>query len=229
MKAQSLPRRTAVKGKTRREPASHQHYATFSLELLLNDDNTVRRTRATHVQSGCGLTWSGWESDAVVKFVEVNSQLHLARNEEAPSKGQAGSEPNPLRSALITKDSAVKLVILGILLDDEPGYGQLVPQFRPYRLQLALEWGDDKPAGDAHLNYSALIQAKRLGNEKKLRAGGTDGVTLAGERALIDVPGEKLPPGIYRLSAAVTLRGKAARGRASELVLMQEGGLMNVY
>ena len=229
MNAQLQPRRKAVKVKVRRESASHQHYATFSLELLLNDDNTVRRTKATHVQSGVGLTWADWEPVAVIRFVEVNGQLQQALSEGGTGMGPASADSTVRRSDLAIKDSAVKLAILGIRLEDEPGFCQVLQHARPYSIQLELEWGDDKRAHGAKLKYDAIFQAKLLGSDKKMHVGESAGVAVTGEHALIDVQGNSLPPGIYRLSAAVTLRDETARGRASEMVLMQDGGLLNVY
>jgi len=54
-----------------------QHYATFTVELLLDESNDVRRTRCAHVQSGAGDTWAGWIEARLVSFVVEHAGLRV--------------------------------------------------------------------------------------------------------------------------------------------------------
>src|SRR5262245_25636462 len=49
-------------------PNDRQHYATFTVELLLGEENNVRRTRITHVQSAAEDTWPDWQVEQLVDF-----------------------------------------------------------------------------------------------------------------------------------------------------------------
>lgn len=56
---------------------SHQHYATFTVQLLLNDDDSIRRMRAVHVQSGAELIYAGWDEARLITFMIQHIKLHL--------------------------------------------------------------------------------------------------------------------------------------------------------
>ena len=47
-----------------------QHYANFTVELLLDENDEARRTRVVHIQSGDADTWAGWEAARLVDFLD---------------------------------------------------------------------------------------------------------------------------------------------------------------
>ena len=55
----------------------HQHNASFTLRLVINDENQVRYTEAQHVQSESKKSWAGWDESAFVTFVSEHSGLAL--------------------------------------------------------------------------------------------------------------------------------------------------------
>lgn len=59
-----------------------QRYATFTVELLLDEGNLVRRTRVTHIQDGNEAIWAGWEDARLLSFFIEHAELRLA--EPAP-------------------------------------------------------------------------------------------------------------------------------------------------
>lgn len=66
---------------------SGQHYATFTVELLLDQDNTVRRTRAVHVQQEENKkSWPGWQPGKLKKFIARHAQV--ARKSKTPANAQ---------------------------------------------------------------------------------------------------------------------------------------------
>jgi len=80
-----------------------QHYATFTVELLLDKDNTVRRTRIVHVQQEENKkSWSGWQPKEIKRFIAqhaqlVNKQPATAKPEETPATAVTSPAP-PQRS-----------------------------------------------------------------------------------------------------------------------------------
>jgi extracellular elastinolytic metalloproteinase len=52
-----------------------QHYATFTVELLLGEESEVRRTRVKHIQEGEQETWAGWEDGRLVSFFVEHASL----------------------------------------------------------------------------------------------------------------------------------------------------------
>jgi hypothetical protein len=52
-----------------------QHYASFHIELLLDVDNSVRRTKVHHHQSDTDDTWPGWDEDRLLAFLRDHIPL----------------------------------------------------------------------------------------------------------------------------------------------------------
>jgi hypothetical protein len=55
--------------------SGRQHYATFTVELLLGEESEVRRTRVKHIQEGEQETWAGWEDGRLVSFFVEHAAL----------------------------------------------------------------------------------------------------------------------------------------------------------
>jgi hypothetical protein len=83
------------------DSTGRQHYATFTVELLLGEESEVRRTRVKHIQEGEQETWAGWEDGRLVSFFVE----HAALRQSAPETSQsevvaAGVEDDNLLSDL---------------------------------------------------------------------------------------------------------------------------------
>jgi len=61
-------------------PASsidQQHYETFTVKLLVDDDKQVRRTNIVHVQKGTEENWAGWDERRLIAFVVEHAGLTI--------------------------------------------------------------------------------------------------------------------------------------------------------
>ena len=58
---------------------SRQRYATFTVELLIDGDNSVRRTRVVHVQDGQEMAWADWEETRLLDFMTERAAFHIER------------------------------------------------------------------------------------------------------------------------------------------------------
>ena len=47
-----------------------QHYESFIVRVLLNDDGSIRDTRMEHIRTGEVKRWAGWEHDARLGFIK---------------------------------------------------------------------------------------------------------------------------------------------------------------
>jgi Helix-hairpin-helix domain len=56
-------------------PNERQHYATFKVDLLLNEGGDVRRTHVVHIQDGRQATWAGWEDTRLIAFFAEHAEL----------------------------------------------------------------------------------------------------------------------------------------------------------
>jgi len=63
---------------------SRQHYATFTVELLLGEGNDVRRSHVVHIQQGIEDTWAGWDDSRLVDFFIKQAELRSAQAEKMP-------------------------------------------------------------------------------------------------------------------------------------------------
>ncbi len=90
--AQEL-RRGTVTALERGGPAAGngQHYESFIVRVLLNNDGSIRDTRMEHIGTGEVKRWAGWEHDAMLGFIkEAAAPVLLA----APV-GSLDAEPPP--------------------------------------------------------------------------------------------------------------------------------------
>ena len=47
-----------------------QHYESFIVRVLLNDDGSTRDTRMEHIGTSEVKRWAGWEHDAMLGFIK---------------------------------------------------------------------------------------------------------------------------------------------------------------
>lgn len=82
-------------------PANGQHYATFTVELLLDPSNNVRRTRVVHVQDETHKeTWAGWKDGRLVQFISEHAGLdEVAETEAANDVAETAASPTDAASA----------------------------------------------------------------------------------------------------------------------------------
>ena len=83
--AQELAASQATSERSADEAAAYgrQHYASFTMQLLLDEANEVRRTRVTHIQSGQSGIWSGWYPAYLMDFVVQHAELRIETSEPA--------------------------------------------------------------------------------------------------------------------------------------------------
>lgn len=83
--------------------ADQQRYETFSVKLLVDEVNQVRRTNIVHVQKGTEQNWAGWDEHRLIAFVIENASLNVT-----PSKTtlQMSVESIPATEADVALSSA---------------------------------------------------------------------------------------------------------------------------
>jgi hypothetical protein len=57
------------------EPEGQQSYATFHVELLIDADNTVRRTKTRHYQTDTEDSWPGWDDQHLIAVIRRKAGL----------------------------------------------------------------------------------------------------------------------------------------------------------
>ena len=83
-----VPTDEAVVEQTADAPGNGQHYATFNIELLFDNENNVRRTRSVYIQGREEEVWAGWDRQRLMAFMEQQSGLEVETSEEREQAGR---------------------------------------------------------------------------------------------------------------------------------------------
>lgn len=147
-------------------PNNSLHYASYTVELLLDRNNQVRRTRIMHVQTQQETTWAGWNTDRLRGFLVDSGQLQIpselgeaAKTMPAPARKlnhEASRHSIPLRGS--TKIAETQLF-------NQAGQplGVLIPSYTPFKVHLVLDLSQvDVPKGE-RLSYDATIYLRKMG------------------------------------------------------------------
>ena len=209
------------------EPATinRQHYATFMVELLLDEENDVRRTRVAHVQGGAEDSWAGWRATQLLTFFTQSAQIQAPQaepaasaQEDAPDIADAGREARAYIRGL-------ELVPVGA-----DGPQSFLHDDQPFEVQLALAFSNRVATADESLVYSATVYAKNLLDRSRHTISQVRNTLPHTDSTIARLVGTRLPPGIYRLEAVVNVKQPAAEtGATDDLTAFWEGGLVQVY
>ena len=241
-----------------------QHYESFIVRVLLNDDGSIRDTRMEHIGTGEVKRWAGWEHDVMLGFIKeaaapaappvllaapvgpLDAEPHPESVPESVAEPSATSQVRPISQPPVTaraptapspsaQPEASQAAAGPRPRPSPPGLLARIVRLRPDRtllraaqpfaVTLSLDLTKVAPQSD-RLIYSAVIVARQLG--------GRSGRTLASPRGLLKVAGTTtitidaggLPPGIYLLEAAVSLR--AAGASHGGVAAMAEGIMLQV-
>ena len=242
-----------------------QHYESFIVRVLFNDDGLIRDTRMEHIGTGEVKRWAGWEPEVMLGFIKeaagppappvllaaplgpLEAEPHPERVRESvaepsvTSQVRPVSQPPPVTAMAPTAPSppsqpeASQAVASSAAADASPGLvaptvrlrpdRTLLRAAQPFAVTLSLDLSKAAPQCD-RLIYDAVVVARQLG--------GRSGRTLASPRGLLKTAGtttitidaEGLPPGIYLLEAAVSLR--AAGTSHGRVAAMAEGVMLQV-
>lgn len=190
------------------EPGSsaRQHYATFTIELLLDEHNDVRRTRAVHVQSGAKTTWAGWDQERISAFLIEQSGLA-----GEPITDEA--EQQPRAELVLTGAAAQRFVECG----------------EPFDVRLALDLADIAQLRGVPVGYTATIFAKQLGGQRTT-IGEDRGSLVFDQHASVTVQGHLAQSGVYRIEALFTITDPAVGAFFQMPPTAQlEGGLVSAW
>jgi Helix-hairpin-helix domain len=216
-------------------PDNGQHYESFVIRVLLNEDGSIRRTTAQHIRTGAKRHWPGpgLERGALPDFIEtaIASATPPATTSTEPPADQARQaeavltppgQPQfaPERGAPAQSRPARRVSSAVASVERTP-----LRAAEPFTVTITIDLAD--PASQAsRLAYSAVVVARALTGGPKLTVAKSAGViTTTSSTISIDAAG--LPPGAYRLDGAVSLR-EPGSDRPVDLAALAEGLLVQV-
>jgi predicted flap endonuclease-1-like 5' DNA nuclease len=267
--AQKLAEGTAMPPKRGGPAAGNgQHYESFVVRVLLNDDGSIRDTRMEHVGTGEVKRWAGWEHDAMLRFIEetaapaapaapvgllaapvgpLDAEPHPEYVPESAAEPSATSQVPPVSQPPVNAQAsttpsppaqpeASQAAARSAAADASPPWpAAWIVRLRPDRtllraaqsfaVTLSLDLTKEAPQSD-RLVYSAVIIARQLGGRSGRTLARPCGLLKVAGTTTITIDAEGLPPGIYLLEAAVSLR--AAGAGHGGIAAMAEGIMLQV-
>jgi hypothetical protein len=212
---------------------NRQHYAVFTIELLLGSDNSVRRTRLLHVQSQAEENWAGWDETRLVGFIKEESMLKT----EFPQPVPVNTSPKvdegdiPLKEKEITYKGMGKARLLdfGIFTMTDERMHRLVPGKKPFQIRLTLDFSHTDLPSTQTWYYHIAVYAKKVGEASPHQViGQNEGILPLQDQVNLEVKGLTLLTGFYRLDTMVKVISRNGNSTQPALMTMTEGEFIQV-
>jgi len=186
------------------EPEGQQKYATFHVELLIDADNTVRRTKTRHYQTDTEDSWPGWDDRRLIAVIRRKAALDTPAGPTAEPPPPARPGP-PAPSALPAPATppAPPVHADGPAPAEEGTDGRFRLASQPTAVRMTLRVGPGLDAGD--VDYTAEVAARSLADGHRHPLVPASGTAVIDQRVALELAGPPLPPGIYRLEATVVI------------------------
>jgi hypothetical protein len=211
------------------------HPATFTVELLLDEDNEVFSTYVMHVQSNREQTWTGWEKTQLVDFldqsivVKVTPEEPVLANEEEPEYAPVvvvESTPLTTYPELVGTLHLRDLMIIGA---ESAGPRRILSRDQPFDVHLTLDLTEMTVPGNTPLNYKASIYGKSLGSRSGQVVGEVEGTIKPTDTVTINVEGTPLAEGTYKLAATVIVALPSTKLTVKPGTTAAIGDMLQVY
>jgi hypothetical protein len=194
--------------------ADAPHYQTFTVRFLLDPHRVCRRTEVSHVQRGTSEAWPDYDAARLDSWISAQLGREEAQAEPAlPHAEGTRTVMEPGAATLRATARAIELLAAGERTASLAAGAPVTA-----RIELAITGGQD----GLQVGYSVATFARRLGGEQVLLCE-NDGQAMFSDCTIVELPAVAPSPGIYRLSAVVTLATPAAH---AEHVT---GGLIHIY
>lgn len=210
-----------------------QYSAVFSIDLLLDNQNQIRRTHIIHAQSREEINWAGWDQNKLANFILKNASVKPARLQvEVPNVGsEAAGETleTGQRPSLVDIQGDLYLHELEIRNETESDTRWHVNANKPFGVSLQLDLSKTSIPPESSIYYQTLIYAKNLANGRQQLIGEDQGILRLLKPVHLDVNCHELPEGTYRLEACVTVSPEQAKlDPKSSLAAMTEGRIFTI-
>jgi hypothetical protein len=215
------------------------HPATFTVELLLDENNDVHSARVMHVESQREESWSGWPATKLIDFLSESVELNIPSDEPALANAE-----EPEQEPALTTDSepptsvAPKPALTGtphlrdmkILAAGSSVPRRLLPHDQLSDIRLTLDLSEVTVPGNSLLDYKAVIYRKSRSDPSGQIVAESEGTIEPADNVTIDATVNLLAVGSYRLSATVMLELLGTKPTSnSECIAVFEGSRIRVY
>ena len=213
---------------------NRQHYATYTLELLLDEENSVRRTRIVFVQEQDEKVWAGWDTGRLVDFITSSAQFQVPLKAETPvaigtpeKESQSGTPAFPEAPAQTGNARLQEMVVF--TTEDECSQSS-VPFGHAFQTVLTIDLADLEIEQSPPLTYRAIVYAHLMGGGSRFPTGESSGTIQPSESQVqITIHCKPLPKGLYRLESAFILTPPLEPVPPMDHRSHFEGNLLQIY
>lgn len=196
------------------DPGKRQHYASFMVELLQDENYVVRRTRVVHVQTNTKESWAGWDATRFDRWITTQAAISPAPPvPETVSSESALPEPalpEPIQPEPVLTDASPSMVKQGseagapalqvgnceINLPNHKGSTRFLVADWPFEIRIPINFEEGRP--QAKLLYQATAYLQPLGGER-FQAAEVSGLCAGQGTTKLVLPIKGLDEGTYRL------------------------------
>lgn len=209
-----------------------QHYVSFHIELLLDVDNSVRRTKVHHHQSDTDEAWAGWDEDRLLALLRSHIPPVAPRRSAEAADSQSPEAPTTTRPETAgsfgdqrgTADVAVgpassSLWVENLGLTHEGRRSHRLTPGESTSVGFILGVSRTIAPQAAILDFTADVTASSvLGDDQRWPLGTVRGAVRVDEPLPVELTGPPLPRGLCRLEATVRIypAGHAPESRPLE-------------
>lgn len=199
-----------------------QSYAVFTIKLLLDAGNLVRRTEITDLRTQKKMVWAGWDLDKLNNFIRQNTNREM--DSEEKSSLATTLEDNELKF-----EGELQIRSIDFIDENEEKLNTLLMEKKPMIIRVLLDLSDVALVGSDKLNIKSYLYTKRLGSKtRRLVAHSTNIVAMA-DKATVQLKVGQIRQGEYRLDVVVVIRPEVESIRkAMELKCLSEGVVIKV-
>jgi hypothetical protein len=203
-------------------PPDHQRYATFHVELLIDSDGGVRRTKVRHYQSDLEDNWAGWDQEQLSAVITGRAGLTFTQVSPGGSGTRAGSggagvlgaaagpgiaqgHP-PLPKAAPSRQPAPPphIHVDGPRLTGAGPHRNFRRENQPFQVLVTVKAEPADATRPDDLDLTVEIMSRTVGGTEHL-LGTARKVVTVGQPFEVELTASPSPPGLHTLHAVVTV------------------------
>jgi len=175
-----------------------QRYETFHVELLINRDGEVRRTKVRHYQASTEARWPGWDQERLIAYLRRQSALDTSPTPTPDTSPTPTPEPGPPPTP-----SAIHFQGPGPADDGTRRSFKLDNQPTAVRMTLRVDRSDAIDTDG--LEFVIEVAARAVGSGNRHDLGSIKGTIILDQPSSLELIGPPLPAAVYSLAADVTV------------------------
>lgn len=202
---------TAESSEDAERSSGEQRDEKFVVEMLLNHNGDVKRTRAKHARTGELEEWDGWREERLINFFERqagirNSDVITTEDAEAKTESamaKTAPDDKPVVIPIAESDECLKSHKLVVWNSASNTSSNLARHDQPFDVRLILDLASLATPSHAPLVYDGVLNARGIGGQEARISRRISGQIERPCDAPIAIKGLCLEPGSYLLSASV--------------------------